>query len=457
MKMNRRVLMAAAVCGALAITNDATAAPRPKDAELTPLAMPEGITIQPLGIAQGYSLSKETATKLPREKIVYANAVGMTLYSSDNDVPGKSMCIDACAKNWLPALVPQGAKLAPNWTVLARADGTKQWAHNGKPLYTFVGDTDVGSVGGKSPARFGRGPLIGPRGTASKSIAKDKALPEGWHAEVMYPAAAVDLPPGVSVWEVEDAMAMVFVEDKSRRTLYTFDGDANKAEHACASNACRSTWTPFVAPRLASGKGDFTISTRDDGITQWQYKGHALFTHANDLQFDEANGINVDKRWQVATYGRYFLPSNVSVQDTPKLGKVLATTEGHTLYRRSSYIYQSGGGHGIRRGDTLRPAVGRDLNINPHCESDCDKWHPYLAPKGAIASGDWTLYDRPDGTQQWASRGYALWTYDGDKKPADLNGNDAYDIMFSHDPNQALDIGTPYDGAWALFWIAAYP
>ena len=32
----------------------------------SPLATPEGITIQPLGNAAGYSLNKSTATRLPR-------------------------------------------------------------------------------------------------------------------------------------------------------------------------------------------------------------------------------------------------------------------------------------------------------------------------------------------------------------------------------------------------------
>ncbi|MHB1206768.1 MAG: COG4315 family predicted lipoprotein [Rhodospirillaceae bacterium] len=182
-----------------------------------------------------------------------------------------------------------------------------------------------------------------------------------------------------------------------------------------------------------------------------------MFTNANDLQFNDANGMGVDKRWQVAAYGRYYLPENVTIHKTHKLGNVLATADGRTLYRRNSYIYQSGGGHGMRRGDTVRPAVGRDLGINPRCTIECDKWKPYIAPKGAQPSGDFSLVSWPDGRQQWTSRGYALWTYDGDTKPGDINGNDAYELKQPADAETVLDIGTPYDGAWALFWIAAFP
>lgn len=428
-----------------------------EETEFAPLAMPEGITIQPLGLAQGYSLSKGTATKLPREQIVYANADGMTLYTSELDSPGKSACVDICARTWPPALAPKNAKPVTGWSIIVRTDGARQWAHRDKPLYTYSSDVDIGSVGGNSPARFGRGPLIGLRGAVSRSIPMDTPLSQGWQAEMMYPVTNVNLPNGISIREVEDAMALVLIDDRTEKTLYAFDGDPRKAEQSCSTSACRNLWAPFPAPRLATGKGNFGIAPRNDGITQWTYKGRALFTYANDLQFNDAYGMGVDKRWQVAAYVRYFVPKNITTQITHKLGKVLATTEGMTLYRRNSYIYQSGGGHGMRRGDTLRPAVGRDLGIDPRCSEQCDEWHAYLAPKDAQPSGDWGLLARPDGSKQWASRGYALWTYDGDKAPGDINGNDAYELRLSHDPETVLDIGTPYDGAWALFWIAAYP
>ncbi len=32
--------------------------------------------------------------------------------------------------------------------VITRADGTKQWAYNGAPLYTWVGDSSVGDMTG---------------------------------------------------------------------------------------------------------------------------------------------------------------------------------------------------------------------------------------------------------------------------------------------------------------------
>lgn len=457
MSKNHKLLLTGAAILAAAVISGGAAAPKSNDAEFAPLAMPVGITLQPLGLAQGYALSKPTATKLPRTEIAFADAKGMTLYTYDKDMPGKSTCVDECAKTWIPALAVKGAAPVARWSIITRADGAQQWAWQNKPLYTYAGDVDIGSVYGSSPKRFGRGPLIGLRGAQSRSIPKDEPLPADWHTAMMYPVVDADLPSGISIRDVEDAMALALIDDRTEKTLYAFDGNARKAEKACATNACRNLWIPFTAPRLAQGKGDFGIAVRDDGVTQWTYKGRALFTNATDLVYNDANGMGVDKAFQVAAYGRYYLPASVTMQETHKLGKVLATAQGQTLYRRNSYIYQSGGGHGMRRGDTVRPAVGRDLGTNPRCEFECEKWHAYLAPVGAQPSGDFSLLENPDGTKQWTSRGYALWTYDGDTKPGDINANDAYELKQPDSADTLLDIGTIYDGAWALFWIAAFP
>lgn len=79
---------------------------------------------------------------------VLVNASGMTLYTFDKDVPGKSMCNDACIKLWPAATAAANAKPEGNFTVLSRDDGSKQWAYNGKPLYTYSADKKAGDKNG---------------------------------------------------------------------------------------------------------------------------------------------------------------------------------------------------------------------------------------------------------------------------------------------------------------------
>jgi predicted lipoprotein with Yx(FWY)xxD motif len=73
---------------------------------------------------------------------------GMTLYTFDKDTPGRSVCVDKCAVNWPPFMAAAGASDKGDWTVVTRADGSKQWAHKGKPLYYWIKDQRPGDKTG---------------------------------------------------------------------------------------------------------------------------------------------------------------------------------------------------------------------------------------------------------------------------------------------------------------------
>jgi predicted lipoprotein with Yx(FWY)xxD motif len=64
---------------------------------------------------------------------VLTGAGGMTLYTSNSDPPGKSMCNGACATDWPPLTASADAKLVGDFTIIARDDGTPQWAYKGQP------------------------------------------------------------------------------------------------------------------------------------------------------------------------------------------------------------------------------------------------------------------------------------------------------------------------------------
>jgi predicted lipoprotein with Yx(FWY)xxD motif len=76
------------------------------------------------------------------------DAKGMTLYTFDKDANNKSNCNDSCLKVW-PALVAgNDTKVATPYSIVARDDGGKQIALNGKPLYTYAADQKAGDVTG---------------------------------------------------------------------------------------------------------------------------------------------------------------------------------------------------------------------------------------------------------------------------------------------------------------------
>ena len=78
----------------------------------------------------------------------WVDAKGMTLYIFDKDAAGKSNCNDKCTTAWPPLMAAADDKAAGDWTVIVRNDGSKQWAHKGKPLYRWTSDKKPGDVTG---------------------------------------------------------------------------------------------------------------------------------------------------------------------------------------------------------------------------------------------------------------------------------------------------------------------
>lgn len=433
--------------------------------EVVPYATPAGITLQPLGKAAGYSMDKQSAAAIPRDEIVFADPTGMTLYTFGEDLNGKSVCNGECTATFPPLVASARAEPFGDWSLIRRDGGARQWALKGKPLYTYVQDIDPGSVAGNSPAATGAprldraGKLVGAglRGYRGERP-EPKILPVGWQPAHLFPMPSLDLPPGIAVKEVPDVSAFALV-DIMKHTLYVFDGEVGKETGLCDSGSCLDKWAPLAAPLITQPIGDFDVVDREDGIRQWTYKGKGLYTFSGDLAAGYANGADRRVGWRVAAVTQLFNPPGVTIENTVTRGAVLAANDGMTLYRRDGHIFQSGGGHNLRRGAPKRPAVGRDLGTDPRCGAEClQVWSPFLvASDDAEPRGFWDIAVREDGRRQWNYQGYAMWTYAKDKKPGDMFGHDIYDITLKHTPDEVVEVGTTMAGGAALWWSIAVP
>jgi predicted lipoprotein with Yx(FWY)xxD motif len=80
---------------------------------------------------------------------------GKTLYIFKKDSTDKSACAGDCAATWPPFTVKAGQKVTAGdgvmgkLTTFTRADGTKQVAYNGAPLYYFAADQAAGDTNGQ--------------------------------------------------------------------------------------------------------------------------------------------------------------------------------------------------------------------------------------------------------------------------------------------------------------------
>jgi len=372
---------------------------------------PPGVTVEPaLHISAMAAGMPATATQGS-----FTDAAGMALYTYAGDTtPGRSACTGDCATAWPALAAPADAKAVGDWTVVSRADGAKQWAFRGHPIYRFAKDAKPGDAGGKG-ADGGQWQLL------------------------MQPNAPDDVPApaAVTVKYVRNAVGEVFVDHRGM-TLYTFDGDA-AGKSACVAD-CAKVWQPLKAAELAKPIGDWTVVVRDDGSRQWAYKARPLYSYSGDGKPGDALGMLADAQWHPAALRAYFLPAAVAVRKNGS-EMVLATAEGMTLYARDKFRF-SFGSYSVHEEPPATPAVGRSVGTAA-CEGDCTQtWVPFKAPADAKPDGFWSIALRSDGSRQWAYQGYPVYTNTRDKKPGDMLGRDLFDLT---------------DGTNALYWRTVQP
>ena len=90
----------------------------------------------------------------------------------------------------------------------------------------------------------------------------------------------------------------------------------------------------------------------------------------------------------------------VVMKTNTSIGEVFATADGLTLY-----------------------TFNKDGVATSNCYDGCaDNWPPFKAKKNAKIWGDFSVIERNDGSYQWAYKDQPLYTWVGDHKSGDTNG-----------------------------------
>ena len=100
------------------------------------------------GIALGFACNIVAAQAVSERNGILSDTRGHTLYTFDKDSTGRSACYGGCAAAWPPFVADDGAQASGRFGIVARDDGSRQWAVDGKPLYYFAADTQAGDVKG---------------------------------------------------------------------------------------------------------------------------------------------------------------------------------------------------------------------------------------------------------------------------------------------------------------------
>jgi predicted lipoprotein with Yx(FWY)xxD motif len=261
-------------------------------------------------------------------------------------------------------------------------------------------------------------------------------------------AAAAEPAGQLAVWESAELGKVV--ADSAGLTLYRFDKDTAKPPKSNCEGDCAKTW-PVVAAGGATAAPGVDPSligevTRADGTKQLTIDGWPMYRYAKDTKAGDVKGQGIGGTWYAAAPdGKKAAPgadgeaggdeaaepadlAGLSVRKDPKLGEIVIDKNGMTVYRFMK--------------DSAWP-------MKTACTGEClEKW-PVVAPvdkndiKGIKVSerGNVT-FDRPDGIVQQTIDCWPIYTFKGDAKPGDTNGQGVGGTWYAVSP-EGKPVGAP--------------
>ncbi len=312
----------------------------------------------------------------------------------------------SCSEAWPPVLAGDDAEEVGKWTIVEREDGSKQWAYDGYPMYISDLDQKPGDVlGGTNRDTGGDGPAVRtPVGPSPK------------------------IPPAFDIAQVSIGRLLVNHEGYS---VYTSDFDeVNKSN---CRGECLETWKPVPAPEAAQPQGSWTIIERSPGIRQWAFRGKPVYTYIPDPRYRSFIGSDEPGWNNVFTQKVAAPPAEFTIQDG-RVGHVLADARGRSIYVHhcgDDAVDQLACDHpGVTQAYRLAICGGGDM------EKCLETWPYVLASEDAtVESGLWTVLaidpktgrhaaeGQEDALNVWAYRGRPVYTFAGDHRPGETEGD----------------------------------
>ncbi len=366
------------------------------------------------------------------QHLVFTTASNLPLYYLDKSAV--TACDAACQKLWSPFLAGGDDRPLGEWTLVARGDA-KQWAYRGKPVYTYAKDSALG--GDKYPLesyRFISNP------NDALPLASGDGVGKKWHVAGAVWNGAFKKPTSISVAEHLLVQGQILVTTRGT-ALYAFNGDRQ------AVAKLSEDWQPAQAGLAELPVGEFSIIELDNGIRQWAYRKQPLFSYKRDINAADLNGRDAARGMGPAIAVQYFMPADVAIAMDRPGGRLTQSSTGKALYARDRIDWTQ-----IRMPTRGLPVVGQSIGI-AGCNADCEReWAPFLAPLSAQPSGYWNLIARPDGSKQWAYRGFALYTYTNEA-PGIVHHSELYDAAYSETTQEQR----PAFMGIGLYWRVATP
>ncbi|MEU9801350.1 SCO0930 family lipoprotein [Streptomyces sp. NPDC051000] len=258
------------------------------------------------------------------------------------------------------------------------------------------------------------------------------------------PAAAAEAKPAGQLAVAADGKLGSVLTDGAGFTLYRFDKDTPKPPKSNCEGACATTWPVVPAGDVTAAAGvDAALLgevERADGSRQLTVAGWPMYRYSKDTKAGDTNGQGVGGTWFAsapdgkkaakdaaaapapAPEGAGEATGALTVAKDPKLGEHIVDGNGMTVYRFKK--------------DSAWP-------MKSNCEDACVAKWPVVAPvdkanaKGIVEKG-YTVLNRPDGKKQQSIDCWPIYTFSGDKKAGDTNGQGVGGTWYAVSPEGKL-------------------
>ena len=200
---------------------------------------------------------------------VLADHRGRTLYTrTPSTATGKQKALEE-PDHWTPFNAPWLALDQGEWSIKSLDGVARQWAYEGRLLFTYKKDSDSHDVHGHG-------------------------LDEEWSAVILEPAPA--LPSWMTVQQID--LGLAYANEQGLTIYAPVDINAIKVAQTCPQECMQEFWRPILPKAGDSSVGNWVIVDNDNGQKQWSYKGQLLYTHTRDMKPGEmkGNGIGVGYR-----------------------------------------------------------------------------------------------------------------------------------------------------------------
>ncbi|NBM15497.1 SCO0930 family lipoprotein [Streptomyces sp. GC420] len=287
---------------------------------------------------------------------------------------------------------------------------------------------------------------------AGNAAAAQPGADAGYGADTGYgnadPAGGTDAKGGgqLAVWESKELGEVL--TDSDGFTLYRFDDDTPKPPKSNCSGDCEKAWPVVLADGAEAPEGvDKALLgsvTRADGTKQLTVGNWPVYRYAQDTKPGDVKGQGVGGKWYAAAPdGKKAAPGGggegaeaadlpgLSVRKDPKLGEIVVDRNGMTVYRFEK--------------DVPWP-------MKSNCVGECLKKWPIVEPvdasdtEGIANTNDgrrgYVVLNRPEGTKQQSIDCWPLYTFAGDKKPGDTNGQGVGGTWYAISP-EGKAVGKP--------------